>query len=273
MIPESECKIGKGAAMRIPIKIMSLATTFFWIFLIAILITAVYSAKDFQCSFGQPQLRTTSDNKLLFSIPITILNKGFYDIDYFNLTTKILDKDRFEITNGSTFIPVIEKGQEVNATNNMTMDVNDLLQRNENYLFNDSELGIDEIGSIRIAEIIPVQASTNFSIPWGAPLYNFTLGQYRYTPINFTQASVTIPISFDNHASFDLDGSIQIRMYNNTNGFVGGGQTDIEVLQSSRCSGYIEFVVQTMGITESGHFEVYFNTSFFDYGPIVIPYG
>jgi hypothetical protein len=62
-------------------------------------------------------------------------------------------------------------------------------------------------------------------------------------------------------------------MYNNTNGLVGGGQTDIEVLQSSRYSGYIQFVVQTTRITESGHFEVYFNTSFFDYGPIVIPYG
>jgi hypothetical protein len=178
--------------MRIPIKIMSLATTFFWIFLIAILITAVYSAKDLQFNFGQPQLKTTSDNKLLFSIPITIINKGFYDIDYFNITTKILDKDGFEITNGSTFIPVIGKGKEVNATNSMTVDINDLLQRNENYLFNDTELGIGEIGSIRIAEIIPVQASTNFSIPWGAPLYNFTLGQYQYTPINFNQVSVTI---------------------------------------------------------------------------------
>jgi hypothetical protein len=62
-------------------------------------------------------------------------------------------------------------------------------------------------------------------------------------------------------------------MYNNTNGLVGGGQTDIEVSQGSRYNGYIEFVVQTTGITESGHFEVYFNTSFFDYGPIVIQYG
>lgn len=259
--------------MRIPTKMIGIATTFFWMFLIAILITAAYSAKDLQFKFGQPQLGTTSDNKLLVSIPITIINKGLYNIDYFNITTKILDQNGFEITNGSTFIPVIGKGQEVTATHNMTVDVNDLLQRNRNYLFNDTELGINEIESIRIAEIIPVQASTNVSMPWGAPLYNFTLGQYQYTPINYTQVSVTIPISFDNHASFDLNGSIRVRMYNSTNGLIGRGRTNIEVLQNSPYNGYVELIVQTTGMTESGRFEVYFSTSFFDYGPIVIPYG
>jgi hypothetical protein len=259
--------------MRVPIKMIGLATTFFWIFLIAILVTAVYSVKDLQFSFGQPQLGTTSDNKLLVSIPITIINNGLYNIDYFNVTTEILDQDGYPITNGSTFIPVIGKGQEVNATHNMTIDVNDLLQRDQNLLFNDTELGINETGSIRIAEIIPVQASTNFSMPWGAPLYNFMLGQYQYTPINSTHVNIMIPISFENHASFDLDGSIRIRMYNSTGGQVGRGRTDIQVMQNSPYSGYISFTVQTTGMTESGRFEVYFRTSFFNYGPIVIPYG
>jgi hypothetical protein len=259
--------------MRIPIKMIGLATTFFWTFLIVILITAVYSAKDLQFSFGQPQLGTTSDNKLLFSIPITIINKGLYNIDCFNITTKILDQDGFEITNGSTFIPAIGKGQEVTATHNMTLKVNDLLQRNENYLFNDTELRINETGSIRIAEIIPVQASTNFSMPWGAPLYNFTLGQHQYAPINYTHVSVTIPISFNNHAFFDLNGSIRIQMYNSANRLIGAERTNIEVWQDSPYNGCVEFVVQRTGITGSGHFDVYFNTSFFDYGPIVIPYG
>jgi hypothetical protein len=259
--------------MGIPIKIIGIATTFFWIFLIAILITAAYSARDLQFSFGQPQLGTAPDNKLLVSIPITIINKGLFNIDYLNITTKILDQNGFEITNGFTFIPVIGRGQQVTATHNMTVDVNDLLQGNRNYLFNDTELGINEIGSIRIAGIIPVQASMNVSMPWGAPLYNFTLGRYQYTPINYTYVSITIPMSFDNHASFDLNGSIQIRMYNSTNELIGIGRTNIEVLQNSPYNGQIQFVVQTEGITESGRFEVYFHTSFFDYGPIVIPYG
>jgi hypothetical protein len=259
--------------MRVPIKMIGLATTFFWIFLIAILITAVYSAKDLQFDFGQPQMGTTPDNKLLVSIPVTIINNGFYDIDYFNITTEILDRNGFQITNGSTFIPVVGKGQQVTATHNMTIDVNDLLQRDENFLFNDTELGINEIGSIRIAGIIPVQASTNFSMPWGAPLCNFALGPYQYTPINLTHVSVSIPISFENHASFDIDGSIRIRMYNSTNGQIGRGRTDIQVIHNSPYSGYISFNVQTAGMTQNGRFEVYFRTSFFNYGPIVIPYG
>jgi hypothetical protein len=259
--------------MRVPIKMIGLATTFFWIFLIAILITAVYSAQYLQFNFGQPQTGTTPDNKLLLSIPVTIVNNGFYDIDYFNITTEILDQNGFQITNGSTFISVVGKGQQVTATHNMTIDVNDLLQSDENFLFNDTELGINEIGSIRIAGIIPVQASTNFSMPWGAPLYNFALGQYQFTPINLTHVSVAIPISFQNHASFDLDGSIRIRMYNSTNGQIGRGRTDIQVMQNSPYSGYISFNVQIAGMTQNGRFEVYFRTSFFDYGPIVIPYG
>jgi hypothetical protein len=259
--------------MEIPIRMIRIVTAFFWIFLFAILITAAYSAKDLQLSFGQPQLGTSLDNKLFVSIPITIINKGLYNVDYLNVTTKILDQEGFEITNGSTFIPVIEKGQQVTATHNMTVDVNDLVQRNRNYLFNDTTLEINEIGSIRIAGIIPVEASMNISMPWGAPLYNFTLGQYRYILVNYTYVSVTIPISFDNHASFDLNGNIQTRMYNNTDGLIGVGLTDIDVLQNSPYNGQIEFVVQTKEMTESGHFEVYLHTSFFDYGPIVIPYG
>ena len=259
--------------MKIPIKMIRIVTAFFWIFLFAILITAAYSSRDLQLTFGQPKLGMTLDNKLLVSIPITIINKGLFNVEYLNITTKIIDQDGFEIANGSTFIPVVEKDQQVTKTHNMTVDLNDLLQRNRNYLFDDTKLGINEIGSIRIAGIIPVEASMNVSIPWGAPLYNFTLGQYQYILVNNTFVSVTIPVSFDNHASVDLNGNIQTRMYNNTDGLIGSGLIDIDVSQNSPYNGQIEFVVQTKEITESGHFEGYLHTSFFDYGPIVIPYG
>jgi len=55
---------------------ISIATTFFWIFLIVFLVSAVYSFKDVQFDFGEPQIGLTSDNKILFSLPITIDNKG-----------------------------------------------------------------------------------------------------------------------------------------------------------------------------------------------------
>jgi len=92
---------------------ISIATTFFWIFLIVFLVSAVYSFKDVRFDFGEPQIGLTSDNKILFSLPITIDNKGYYNIGSFNVTTEILDRKGFMITRASTFIPVIEKGGSV----------------------------------------------------------------------------------------------------------------------------------------------------------------
>jgi len=258
--------------MRIPIRMISIATTFFWIFLIVFLVSAVYSFKDVRFDFGEPQIGLTSDNRILFSLPITIDNKGYYNIGSFNVTTEILDKEGFMITRASTFIPVIEKSRQIMATHNVTIDVNDLLKNSQDYLFNDTELEVRETVSIKLAEVIPVQASTNLSMPWGAPLYNFTLGKIEYAGFNGTHMAATIPISFENHASFDLTGSFQMRMYNSTNTLVSKGQTTIETPQHAAYSGYIELNVPIVGITESGYFEVYFLTPFFEFGPLVIPY-
>ncbi|MDH5754352.1 MAG: hypothetical protein OEY95_03995, partial [Candidatus Bathyarchaeota archaeon] len=81
------------------------------------------------------------------------------------------------------------------------------------------------------------------------------------------------PISFENHAFFDLTGSIQICMYNSTDMLVDEGQTTIEARQNSPYRGYIELYVLTAEMTETGYFEVYFLTPLFSYGPLVIPYG
>jgi len=242
--------------MRIPIRMISMATTFFWIFLIVFLVSAVYSVKDVRFDFGEPQIGLTSDNKMLFSLPITIDNKGYYNIGSFNVTTEILDHEGFMITRASTFIPVIEKSRQVMATHNVTIDVNDLLQNSQDYLFNDTELEMCETVSIKLTEVIPVQASTNLSMPWGAPLYNFMLGENEYAGFNGTHMTATIPISFENHASFDLTGSIQMRMYNSTNILVSEGQTTIETPQNTQYYGQIELNVPIVSITGHGYFEV-----------------
>jgi hypothetical protein len=259
--------------MKIPIRMLGIATTFFWIFLIAFFGSAVYSLTDVHFDFGEPSISANPNNEIVFSLPITIENKGFYNIGFFNVSTEILDKEGFVITRGFTSIPVIRKGENVTATHNMTIDINNLLQSDQNYLFNDTELKIREEVSMKMAEAIPVQASTNLSVPWGAPLYNFTLGKPEYTAFNLTHFRVTVPISFDNHALFDITGNIQVRMYNNAGLLVADGQTAIEVLQHSPYNGYVEFYSQIADMTDNGRFEVYFLNPFFNYGPLVIPYG
>jgi len=259
--------------MRIPIRIIGTATTFLWLFLIVFFVSAAYSVKDVSFDFGEPQIETTSDNRILFSLPVTIGNKGYYSVGSFNITTEISDNEGFIITQGSTFIPKIEKGREITTTHNMTIDVNDLLQSSQDYLFNDTELEIHEIVSMKLAEVIPVQASTNLSMPWGAPLYNFKLVQIEYVAHNQTHTRAIISISFENHAFFDLTGSILIRMYNSTNTFLEEGQTAIEAPQNAHYQGHVELNVPIAGISENGYFEVYFLTPFLDFGPLVVPYG
>lgn len=259
--------------MRVPIRMIGLATTFFWIFLFAFLSTAVYSVKDVQFNFGEPQTTMNADNEMVFSLPVIIGNRGYYDIGSFKIVTEIYNNDGLPITNGSTLVPVIRKNDEVTVNHNMTISFSEMLQRSENYLFNDSELLIYAAVGMSIAELIPVQASTNFSVQWGAPLYNFALGEPEYTPYSGTQLRVTVPISFENHAFFDLLGSVQVKMYNSFNTTVGEGETSIEAYANSPYNGNIEFIVSVIAVTTQGYFEVYFSTPIFNYGPLVIPYG
>jgi len=259
--------------MRIPIRMIGIATTIFWIFLILFVITAVYSVKDLSFEFGEPQMNLTADNEVVFSLPVTIANRGFYNLGVFNITTEISDYNGLVIAQGSTVVPVVRKGEEVTATHNMTFNVDDLVQSDANYLFNDTELKIFTALGMGIAEVIPIQASTNMSVPWGAPLYNFTLGTLDYTSFNSTHLRVTVPVSFENHAFFDIAGTMQVRMYNNAGSLLSRSQTSIDVPQYSFYNGYVEFYVPTSELTYSGHFEIHFQTSLFDYGWLVIPYG
>jgi len=259
--------------MQIPIRMIGLATTFFWIFLIAFFVTAVYSVKDLHFDFGEPQGNITPENQATISIPISIQNNGLCKISAFKIITEISDNEGHLITHGLTYIPVINKDEIVDTAHTMSIDINEFLEKNRNFLFNDAELRIYETVGMRIADFIPVQASANLSMPWGAPLYNFALGTVEYTMFNSTHIKALIPISFENHAFFDLVGNIQVQMYNSANISVAEGQTSLEAYRNSPYQGYIELYILTTEMPESGRFEVYLSTPFFNYGPLVMPYG
>lgn len=259
--------------MKVAVQMIGVATTFFWLVLIVFFISAVYSAKDVQFSMGEPQIVFASEDELLFSLPVTIENKGYYSIGSFNVTTEILDKEGFRITGGSTFIPAIERNRETVINHNLTMETNDLLRISQDYLFNDTELEVQATFGLELAEVIPVQASKNLSIEWGAPLYNFTVGKIEYTASNVTHATVQVPISFENHALFNLNGAAQIFMHNSTDILIGEGQTTFEAAQNERYRGNVTIDVPIWGITDSGYFEVKLSTPIFEFEPLVFPYG
>lgn len=259
--------------MQIPIRIIGITTTFFWIFLIAFFVSAVYSVKDLHFDFGEPQMNVTADNRILLSLPLNITNKGFYSLRSFNLTTQISDVENFVVAKGTTYIPIINKDEAATVTHNVTIDLNTLLQHDQNFLFNDTELKIYETVGMVIADLIPIQASTNYSMPWGAPLYNFALGQPQYVAANSTHFLVRLPISFENHAFFDVSGNIKIKMYNNANLLLGEAQIFMDVPQQSSYNGFFEFYVSISELTDSGYFDVSILTPLFSYENLVVSYG
>jgi hypothetical protein len=216
---------------------------------------------------------TTNADQIIFSLPVTITNRGFYNIGAFAIATRVLDNDGLSFVEASTAVPLIGKNNTVAVMHNMTINASDLLQHDQNYLFNDTELRIYATVGMHIAEVIPVEASTNFSMPWGAPLYNFSLGAPTYAPYNSTHFRVTVPTSFENHAFFDLVGDMRIRMHNSTGARVGRARTSVEAYANLPYNGFIEIYVSIVGVTPTGRFEVSFDTPLVDYGPLVIPYG
>lgn len=259
--------------MNVPIRTIGIATTVFWTILILFSVSVAYSVKDLQFGFGEPQIGVSLDNKLVFSLPINVTNKSYYSIGVFNVTSIVLDEGGSILTLGSSVMPLIEKDQAVTFFHNLTLDISNLLQRNQNYLFNDTQLRIVECVSMRLAEIIPVQASGNFSIPWGAPLHNFALEQPTFPAFNLTHIQVEVRLTFENHASFGFSGIVRIRMYNNGGVLAGSGDTAISVPQNSHYKGSIEFWVMASAISSTGRLEIELQTPSFSYGPQVIAYG
>ncbi|MDH7564594.1 MAG: hypothetical protein QHH24_06950 [Candidatus Bathyarchaeota archaeon] len=255
---------------------IGIATTVFWIFVVIFAVSAMYSVKDLRFEFGEPQASVTSEGKMLLSMPITIVNTGYYNIRNFNVTTLIFDAENMPIVQGSTSVPIIQKGREITTSHNITFSIADLLQKSERYLFEDVALRAEERIGLWAAEVIPVEARANISLPWGAPLYNFALGTPQYSAYNRTHMRAEIPISFENHAFFDLACNVGVRMFDDSSRLLGAGATSVEALQHSAYDGsltmYVPVPTSDTSMT-SGYFEVNFASSLFSFGPMVIHYG
>lgn len=260
------------AFMDFSIRMIGFASTIFWILLVAFFASAVYSVKDLHINLGEPRLNLTTDGWAVVSIPLNIENMGYHSLSNFNLTTKIADLNGTKITEGSTFIPLVERGGKIAVFHNLTFNLNMLVEKGAYYLFNDSTLTVYAKIGVKLAEAIPVQASSNFSVPWGAPFYNFQLGQPTIEPVNFTHQRINVPISFENHAPIDISGEISLYIYNSEAVFVGLGESTIAASRGTLYTGSILLYVQSSEVTEKGVFEVYFSTQFMSYGPLVIPY-
>jgi hypothetical protein len=259
--------------MRYAVRALGWATKIFWIFIIVFSVTSVYSAMNVRMSFGEPQL-SSSGEFLIISIPLFINNTGFYDLSELNITVLILDYNESLVSASTTFVPLIPRDSNVETTHNVSMSLDDIISKAEIYLFNDTIFNLDMSMKLNFARVVPFRVSMNKTMPWGAPLYNFSIGQPSYDDYNGTHQRVTIPLSFENHSPyFGVDGTMRIEMCNASGGVIASGTSSLDAPSHSKYEGQVELIVDVLKLTPSGEIRFYFETSVFSFGPVVMPYG
>lgn len=250
--------------MRQAIRALGWASNLFWIILLFFTVTAVYSAFQLRPGFDQPY-ETTSGGTFTVSLPFHIDNGGLYDISDVNLTTFIKDNYGSSISNSSTFVGLIPHSSNVSATHRMTVSVSQITAGNLSYLLlNDSTFKIDVALKLNYAHAVPFKISSNLTMPWGAPLSNLTLG----TP-SLTSTGAIIPISFENHSFFALAGTMRLEIVDNHNNAVGEKTTTLNVQSKSNYGTGLDVSISgdPRNIRAA---RLYFQTSVFSYGPVVI---
>lgn len=263
--------------MKVPIRMITVATSVLWVLLIIFSVSVIYSMKDIRLDVGKPQTTVTPDHELLVSFPIGIVNNGYFSLNDFNISTEVQDTQKSTMAQGYTFIPVIKPGETFNRTLQMGTNLTDMLRTHQNLILNDSELQVNATVSMKAAELIAFQVSSNLAMPWGAPLCNLTIATPEFTtqisPDFTNYYTVAVPITFENHAFFDLNGTVQLNMYNSSNMLTGAAEIVLEAPQQKSYRADLQLDVPVAGNTRNGRFEVFISTSLFNYGPLVVYYG
>jgi hypothetical protein len=262
--------------MKVPIRMLGIATSVFWVLLIAFIILAAYSVTDLRFDIDEPELRVDPDGQLIFNLPLIIDNGGYYSLREFHITTLFSNAEGLEISWAHTLVPVIPSGEITRINHNVPLNIEEIYQNDGNYLFEDNDLQVSLSVGLNFAEVLPSQISTNFTFPWGAPFSNFNLGQPSINMFNLTHSIISVPMSYDNHAFYDVMGSIDVGLYDDGNSLLSETQELINTPQQSAYSENMELIVSnnsSLDNIQDGYFNIYFSTLMFEHGPLVIPYG
>jgi hypothetical protein len=260
--------------MQVPIRVLGIATTVFWALLAVFIVLTAYSIKDLNIDIGEPQIVSITNDQLILSLPLKVDNKGFFSVEELHFSTVFSDVEGEEFSTADSFLPVVQEGEKITFVHNATLSISKLLEKNDQYLFNDNQLKASVTTGFNFAQLLPVQISTEFEFQWDAPFHNFALSKL---PNGQSLAhSPMVLMRFENHATFDVVGSIRVELHDSTGSLMCQMQMPINV---TRHSTYFENVqvnipqkAVSVSIEPNSHFEVYFDTGSIEYGPLVIPY-
>ncbi len=262
--------------MNVPIRILSITNLVFWALLIAFIASAGYSMKDVNLDVGEPVFNAAANGELTVTLPLVVDNKGYHSLKSLNITTAVHGEKGNEVAKTSTFVPIIVKGYKASILHNVTLNVRQLVEENPQLLLNDGWFGARITTGFNFAEIIPVQLSTNFAVPWGAPFSNLAVGQPQHAIVSPSSSRVTVTVSFENHASFNLTGIVLAKNFDTQGVLLAESQIPLFAQSGSNFAGELCFVMpldKASSFSESGQVKIFFSTSLFEYGPVVTRHG
>jgi len=253
--------------MNITIKMLSIATFILWIVIIFFSITAVLSVMNLNVGIGEMQMRPSSKG-IIFSLPFSINNEGYYELADLNLTTIITDPNGTILDQTETFVDSIPQGSSINESHTVAIDLDTIRSLDlVPLLLNDSSFNLEVLAELNFARAVPVQLSSNVSIPWGAPLAHFSVGTISISSYNNTHEEATIPIYFENHAIIGMQGMLKLEVYNDSNEHIMSGEGIINApsqqTYSDRIIAYPRLQDSTK-LTNSGRVHVFFVTPMFE---------
>lgn len=214
--------------MNITIRMLSIATIILWLVILFFSVTAVYSVMNLSVNLGEVQ-SLPSTSGITFSLPFSIDNNGYYEITDLNLTTRVTNLNETLINQTETFVQSIPQNTTVNATHTIPINLDNIASLNyAHLLFEDSEFNVEIYVGLNFARAVPVQLSTNATIPWGAPLADFSVGNISVSSLNLTHAEALATISFENHGILNLIGTLKLEFYNDSKSLITLGEIIID---------------------------------------------
>jgi hypothetical protein len=261
--------------MRQAVRAIGWATYILWLVIIVFTTTAVYSAflVGEGVAFGEPRTNV-SGRTMTMLLPFSLDNKGLYDISDMNITTIVYGSDGSVLSKSSTLVPLISSGTRVNASHNIPINIENMSSDNLSHLlFNDTDFNVDLSFALKYAGVIPLEISRSFTMHWGAPLHNLAISNISHIEFyNSTYVRAFLPMSFEDHSFFSLNGTIRAEVVNTLNRIVGVSATPINTPPKSSYSVTLEVFIP-VGYGHLKQVRLYFNTSVFSYGPVVLSFG
>ncbi len=260
--------------MRQAIRALGWVTKILWIILIATIITIAYSATQISFSIGESQT-TATEQAITISFPVNITNNGLYDLTQLNVTTRITDQNSQTLANGTTIDQLVQKGTSATRIYNITINIPEIIAQSSSLLFNETTFTVFQCVSLDYANAIPLSFHANYTMPWGAPLSNLTVGNPTFQPYNATYSIATVQLHFENHNQYlPVTGTMRIEIYNSRQILRGAGTANIDTQPNTSCDTQVNVLVRnSRQITPSGEIHLFFETSAFNYGPVVTSFG